>query len=60
MATKKYFFGHESFSIRNGLEIRFWEAKWLETTTLQEQYPALYAIVRHKGDTLAHVLGLTT
>ena len=29
---------------------------WLENTTLQEQYPALYRIVRDKNDTLAHVL----
>jgi hypothetical protein len=57
MATNKFFFGHGSFSIREGSEIRFWEYKWLESTSLREQYPALYAIVRHKGDTLAHVLG---
>jgi hypothetical protein len=25
MATKKYFFPFESFSIKNGAEIRFWE-----------------------------------
>ena len=25
MATKKFFFPHASFSIRNGSEIRFWE-----------------------------------
>jgi hypothetical protein len=56
MATKKFFFGHGSFSIRDGSEIRFWEDKWLGNASLREQYPALYAIVRHKGDTLAHVL----
>jgi hypothetical protein len=57
MATKKFFFGHGSFSIRDGSEIRFWEDKWLGNASLREQYPALYAIVRHKGDTLVHVLG---
>jgi hypothetical protein len=57
MATKKFFFGHGSFLIRDGLEIRFWENKWLGNASLWEQYPALYAIVRHKSDTLAHVLG---
>jgi hypothetical protein len=31
--------------------------KWLGNTTLREQCPALYSVVRHKGDTLAHVLG---
>jgi hypothetical protein len=56
MATKKYFFPHGSFSIRDGSEIRFWEDKWLGDTTLRERYPALYNIVRHKGDTLAKVM----
>jgi hypothetical protein len=56
MATKKYFFPFGSFSIRNGSEIRFWEDCWLGTTTLREQYPALYNIVRHKSDTLQKVL----
>jgi hypothetical protein len=56
MATKKYFFGLGSFSIRDGSEIRFWEDKWLGNATLREQYPALYNIIRHKGDTIAKVL----
>ena len=57
MATKKYFFPHASFSIKNGSEIRFWEDRWLGQTSLREQYPALYDVVRYKGDTLAKVLG---
>jgi hypothetical protein len=57
MATKKFFFGHGLFSIRDGSEIRFWGDKWLGNTTLHEQYPALYSVVCHNGDTLAHVLG---
>jgi hypothetical protein len=56
MATKKHFFSHGKFSIKDGSEVRFWEDKWFGATTLREQYPALYAIVRHKGDTIAHVL----
>jgi hypothetical protein len=56
MATKKYFFGHGRFSIKDGSEVRFWEDKWLGSTSLREQYPALYGIVRHKGLTIAHVL----
>ena len=58
MATKKFFFPYGSFSIKDGSEIRFWEDRWLGTTLLREQYPALYNIVqgRHKSDTLAHVL----
>jgi hypothetical protein len=54
---KKFFFRHGSFSIRDGSEVRFWEDKWLGNASLREHYPALYAIVRHKGYTLAHVLG---
>jgi hypothetical protein len=56
MATKKYFFGLGSFSNKDGSEIRFWEDKWLGNVTLREQYPALYSIVRHKGDTIAKVM----
>jgi hypothetical protein len=56
MTTKKFFFPHGSFSIRDGSEIRFWEDIWLGPTPLRDQYPALYSIVRQKGDTLADVL----
>jgi hypothetical protein len=51
------FFGLGSFFIKDGSEIRFWEDKWLGNATLQEQYPALYSIVRHEGDTIAKVMG---
>ena len=54
--TKKYFFCYGSFSIKDGSEIRFWEDKWLGNATLREQYPSLYNIVRHKGDTIATVM----
>ena len=56
MATKKHFFRFGVFNIKDGTKIRFWEDKWLGDTTLQEQYPALYNIVRHKGDTIATVM----
>ena len=56
MATKKYFFPFGSFLIKDGSQIRFWEDKWLGNTTLHEQYPALYNILRHKIDTLAKVM----
>jgi hypothetical protein len=56
MATKKYFFGLGSFSIRDGSEIRFWEDKWLGNATLREQYPAFYNIICHEGDTIAKVM----
>jgi hypothetical protein len=38
--------------MKDGLEIRFWEDKWLGNATLREQYD----IVRHKGDTIATVM----
>jgi hypothetical protein len=56
MSTKKHFFPHGSFNIRDGSEIRFWEDKWLGHSSLRDQYPALYQIVRNKDDTLAKVL----
>jgi len=56
MAVKKHLFCFGSFAIKDSSEIRFWEDRWLGNTTLQEQYPALYRIVRDKNDTLAHVL----
>jgi hypothetical protein len=56
MATKKHFSGHGNFLIKDGYEVRFWEDKWLGSTSLREQYPTLYDIVRHKGHTNAHVL----
>jgi hypothetical protein len=31
----------------------------LDNTTLREQCPAVYSIVRHKGDTLAKVMGFS-
>jgi hypothetical protein len=54
---EEIFFGHGSFFIRDGSEILFWEDKWLGNASLREQYPTLYAIVRHNNDTLVHVLG---
>lgn len=56
MATKKHFFPFSSFFIRNGAKIRFWEDRWLGTTTLRKQYLALYNIVCYKGDTLQKVM----
>jgi hypothetical protein len=56
MATKKFFFRLGLYSIKDGSEIRFWEDRWLGNTTLREQYPALYNIVLHKGETIAKVM----
>jgi len=56
ISTKKYFFRYGSFSIKDGLKIRFSKDKWLGNATLREQYSAIYNIVRHKGETSAIVM----
>jgi hypothetical protein len=56
MATKKFFFSLGTFSIKDGSEIRLWEDRCLGAISLWEQYPALYNVVWHKGDTIAKVL----
>jgi hypothetical protein len=57
MATKNHFFSYDFFSIKHGSGIQFLEDKWLETSTLHEQYPSLFNIVCHKGENLANVNG---
>jgi hypothetical protein len=54
---KKIFFSFRSFQLQDGRVIRFWEESWLGTTTLKEQYPNLYNIVRRKDATVAEILG---
>jgi hypothetical protein len=53
---EEIFFRLGTFCIKDGSEIRFWEDKWIGNATLCEQYPALYSIVYHKGDTIAKVM----
>jgi hypothetical protein len=53
---EEIFFRLGTFCIKDGSEIRFWEDKWIGNATLCEQYPALYSIVHHKGDTIAKVM----
>ena len=56
MATEKYVFHFRKFSIKNGLKLMFWENKWLGNTPLQDKYPALYNIVRHKRDKISMIM----
>jgi hypothetical protein len=56
MATKRFFFRHGTFSIKDGSQIHFWEDSWLGNSPLREQYPALYSIVHRKSDTIAIVM----
>jgi hypothetical protein len=56
MAMKIYFFLYDLLITKDGLEeVRFTKDKWLGTTTFREQYPSLYKIVRHKGDTITKI-----
>jgi hypothetical protein len=55
MKVKSDFLRFRTFSIKNGAQIKFWEDQWLGTSTLSEQYPYLYHIVRHKQATEAEV-----
>ena len=46
----------ETFIIKDGSQIRFWEDAWLGNSPLRVQYPQLYNIVRKKQATVAEVL----
>jgi hypothetical protein len=56
---KDEFFKRGSFVICDGHTTRFWEDAWLGITSLANQYPSLYAIVRHKNIRVADVLNQT-
>ena len=56
MAAKASFFRFGKFAIKDGSQIRFWEDTWLGHTSLRDQYPALYNIVRYNEATLASVM----
>jgi hypothetical protein len=58
MNVKEGFLNFRSFQIQDGRVIRFWEDSWLGATTLKEQYPKLYNIVRRKDAMVAEILGL--
>ena len=45
-----------TFIIKDGSQVRFWEDSWLGNSSLRDQYPQLYNIVRKKQDTVADVL----
>jgi hypothetical protein len=55
MKVKNEFLRFSTFLIKDGSKVRFWEDKWLRNSTLQEQYPSLYNIARHKQDKIAEV-----
>ena len=53
---KTDFWKFETFIIKDGSQIRFWEDAWLGNSPLRVQYPQLYNIVRKKQATVAEVL----
>jgi hypothetical protein len=44
-----------SFHLQDGKEIRFREDIWLGNTSLKEQYPNLFNIVRRKNATVVEI-----
>ena len=56
MNVKRDFLRFGTFIIQDGSQVRFWEDRWLEQSTLREQYPCLYNIARHKQVSVAEVL----
>jgi hypothetical protein len=42
--------------VGNGQATRFWEDKWLNNTTLREQFPNFFNIVRNKTPLVAEVM----
>jgi hypothetical protein len=55
MKVKSSFLQFGTFLIRNGAQIRLCEDQWLGSSSLREQYPYLYHIVRHKQTTVVEV-----
>jgi hypothetical protein len=56
MRVKNEFFNRGSFRVGDGTGTRFWEDTWLGDTSLANQYPTLYNIVRTKEVLVADVL----
>jgi hypothetical protein len=55
MKVRESFLSLGHLRLNNGENIRFWEDKWLENFTLQQQYPSLYAITQWKNVSVASV-----
>jgi hypothetical protein len=58
MKVKPTFFCYGSFLLKDGSHVRFWEDTWLDGSSLRDQYPSLYNIVRHKSITIAKVMSV--
>jgi hypothetical protein len=55
MNVRDKFFSMGNFILQDGKQIRFWEDRWLGASTLKDQYPNLYNIVRKKSATVANI-----
>jgi hypothetical protein len=55
MKVKDSFLSLGHFKVNIGMNIRFWEDRWLRNFTLQLQYSSLYTITRWKNVSIASV-----
>jgi hypothetical protein len=55
MNIKDEFLRMGSFHLQDDKEIRFWKDTWLENTSLKEQYPNLFNIVRRKNASVEEI-----
>jgi hypothetical protein len=56
MNVKNQFLTFGNFRLQNDTQIKFWEDIWLGNSTLRDQYPNLYNIVRRKNATVSDAL----
>ena len=59
MSVKLDFFARGTFVLGNGEQIRFWEDRCLNHSSLADEYPSLYNCASNKNSTVAHVLNST-
>jgi hypothetical protein len=55
MNVKELFLSFGTFQLKSGTNIRFWKDIWIGNRSLNEQFPQLYRIVRHKHGSVANV-----
>jgi hypothetical protein len=56
--VKDTFLNLGSFILKNEIQIRFWEDRWLGNQPLMIQYLSLYNIVRKKNAIVASIFGM--
>ena len=57
MKVKEQFLQFDSFSARSGVDVHFWEDRWVGNMSLREQFPTLYHITRKQHAIVAEVFG---